>query len=121
MHQERNVLDKLRKRDRAEGISHFKRLREAQGQEAGEEAFEELLDFVSERNAAAAIALQERVDALLCVLSAQRALHAQRDADQHEYHRKSDSELESSYRQCEALAGKENNGATLDREWDAVG
>ena len=67
VHQERNVLDKLRKRDRAEGISLFKRLREAQGQEAGEEAFEELLDFVSERNAAAALALQERAGALLCV------------------------------------------------------
>lgn len=67
VHQERNVLDKLRKRDRAEGINHFKRLREAQGCEAGEEAFEELLDFVSERNAAAAIALKERAKALLCV------------------------------------------------------
>lgn len=67
VHQERNVLDKLRKRDRAEGILHFKRLREAQGREAGEEAFEELLDFVSERNAAAAIALSARKKALLCV------------------------------------------------------
>lgn len=67
VHQERNVLKKLRKRDQAEGISHFKRLREAQGKEAGEEAFEELLDFVSERNAAAALALGERKEALLCV------------------------------------------------------
>ena len=34
-------------------------------QRAGEEAFEELLDFVSERNAAAALALANRKDALL--------------------------------------------------------
>lgn len=67
IHQERNVLDKLRRRDRAEGIIHFKRLRDAQGKKAGEEAFEELLDFVSERNAAAALSLKERIDALLCV------------------------------------------------------
>lgn len=67
VHQERNVLDKLRKRDRAEGIGLFKRLREAQGKEAGEEAFEELMDFVSERNAAAALALGERKEVLLCV------------------------------------------------------
>ena len=67
VHQERNVLDKLRRRDRAEGIIHFKRLRDAQGKEAGEEAFEELLDFVSERNAAAALVLKERADVLLSV------------------------------------------------------
>ena len=67
IHQERNVLDKLRKRDRAEGILLFKQLRESQGKKAGEEAFEELLDFVSERNAAAALALRERSKALLCV------------------------------------------------------
>ena len=67
VHQERNVLDKLRKRDRAEGIGLFKRLRDAQGNEAGEEAFEERMDFVSERNAAAALALGERKEALLCV------------------------------------------------------
>jgi len=67
IHQERNVLEKLRRRDRAEGIGYFKRLREAQGKEAGEEAFEELVDFVSERNAAAALALNERREALLTV------------------------------------------------------
>jgi len=67
IHQERNVLDKLRRRDRAEGIQCFKRLREAQGKEAGEEAFEELLDFVSERNAAAALVLKARKQALLQV------------------------------------------------------
>jgi len=67
VHQERNVLDKLRKRDRAEGIGLFKALRESQGRKAGEEAFEELVDFVSERNAAAALALGEREEALLCV------------------------------------------------------
>ena len=67
IHQEHNSLDKLRKRDRAEGILLLKRLREAQSKEAGEEAFEEPLDFVSERNAAAAPALRERSEALLCV------------------------------------------------------
>ena len=65
--QERNVVKKLRKRDKAETLSHFKRLREAQGREAGEEAFDELLDFVSERNAAAGIALDERRAGLLAV------------------------------------------------------
>jgi len=40
-------------------------LREAQGKEAGEEAFDDLLDYVSERNAAAGPALKERRDALL--------------------------------------------------------
>jgi hypothetical protein len=40
-------------------------LREAQGRQAEEEAFDELLDFVSERNAAAALALENRKDALL--------------------------------------------------------
>lgn len=42
-------------------------MREAQGKEAGEEAFEELLDFVSERNAAAGLALKAREKSLLTV------------------------------------------------------
>lgn len=67
IHQERNVIDKLRKRDKAETIGYFKRLREAQGKEAGEEAFDDLLDFVSERNATAGIALENRRSALLSV------------------------------------------------------
>ena len=67
IHQERNVSDKLRKRDKAETMQHFKKLRDAQGKEAGEEAFEDLIDFVSERNAAAGLALKARKDSLLTV------------------------------------------------------
>ena len=55
----------MRQRDRAELDGLFKILRDAQGKEAGEEGFDELLDFVSERNAAAGIALAERRDGLL--------------------------------------------------------
>ena len=46
---------------------HFKRLRDAQGKEAGEEAFADLLDFISERNAAAGLAFKARKDSLLTV------------------------------------------------------
>ena len=67
IHQERNVSDKLRKRDKAETMLHFKRLRDAQGKEAGEEAFADLLDFISERNAAAGLAFKARKDSLLTV------------------------------------------------------
>jgi hypothetical protein len=45
--------------------NHFRRLRAAQGRLAGEEAFDELLDFVSGRNASPALALESRRDALL--------------------------------------------------------
>lgn len=65
VHAHSNVRDKVRRRDRADVDNQFKKLREAQGRAAGEEAFDELLDFVSERNAAAAIALHKRKDALL--------------------------------------------------------
>ena len=67
IHQECNVIDKLRKRDKAETMQHFKRLRDAQGKEAGEEAFDDLLDFISERNAAAGLAFKARKDSLLTV------------------------------------------------------
>jgi len=67
IHQERNVCQKLRKRDKAETMQHFKRLRDAQGKEAGEEAFEDLLDFISERNAGAGLAFKERKESLLTV------------------------------------------------------
>ncbi|MBK1835765.1 IS256 family transposase, partial [Roseibacillus ishigakijimensis] len=53
------------RRERAEVDGLFKTLRDSQGKKAGEEAFEELLDFVSERNAAAGQALGERKEALL--------------------------------------------------------
>jgi transposase-like protein len=65
VHAHSNLRDKLRRRDRADLDNQFKKLREAQGRQAGEEAFDELLDYVSERNAAAALALQNRKDALL--------------------------------------------------------
>lgn len=65
VHAHSNLRDKVRRRDRADLDLRFKALREAQGREAGEEAFEELLDFVSESNAAAALALKARKDALL--------------------------------------------------------
>jgi transposase-like protein len=65
VHAHSNLRDKLRRRDRADLDLRFKALREAQGVLAGEEAFDELLDFVSERNAAAAIVLRQRRESLL--------------------------------------------------------
>ena len=65
VHAHSNVRDKVRKRDRADLDLRFKALREAQGSQAGEEAFEDLHEFVSERNAAAAFTLSENRDAML--------------------------------------------------------
>lgn len=65
VHAHSNLRDKLRRRDRADLDLRFKALREAQGEKAGEEAFDDLLDFVSERNAAASLALRDRKEALL--------------------------------------------------------
>ena len=65
VHAHSNLRDKLRRRDRADLDLRFKALREAQGAKAGEEAFEDLLDFVSERNAAASLTLRDRKEALL--------------------------------------------------------
>lgn len=65
VHAQSNLRDKLRQRDRADLDLHFKALREAQGRKAGEEAFEEMLDFVSGKNAAAALELKKRRDTLL--------------------------------------------------------
>lgn len=65
VHAHANVRDKVKRRDRADVDRYFKSLRQAQGAEAGEEAFEELLEFLSERNAAAAVALKARRDRLL--------------------------------------------------------
>lgn len=67
VHVQRNVRDKLRLRDRAEADAHFKTLRQSQGEAVGREAFEALVDWVSERNAAAGIALSEKEDSLLAV------------------------------------------------------
>lgn len=65
VHLHRQVRDTLRKRDRAEVDSLFKTWRGSQGKKAGEEAFEDLIDFIAERNGALAVALREREDALL--------------------------------------------------------
>lgn len=65
VHVQRNCRDRVKRRDRADLDLQFKRLREAQGKESGEEAFEDLLEFLSERNAAAALILREREKALL--------------------------------------------------------
>jgi transposase-like protein len=67
IHVERNIADRLRKRDRSECQRLFKRLRQAEGKEAGEEAFEDLREFLAERNASAALALIDRKDEILCV------------------------------------------------------
>lgn len=65
VHMQRHTREKLRARDRSDFDLFCKRLRHAQGREAGNEAFDELLDFLSERNAAAALALGERREDLL--------------------------------------------------------
>ncbi len=66
VHGHQNLKKKLRKRDLADLDRLMTRLREAQGKVAGEEAFDEVLDYVSERNAAAGLTLKDRRDALLC-------------------------------------------------------
>lgn len=65
VHAQSNVRDQVKRRDRADVDRHFKTLRQAQGYEAGAEAFEELLEFLSERNGAAAINLRKRKEHLL--------------------------------------------------------
>ena len=67
VHVERNISDRLRKRDRSECQRLFKGLREAEGREAGEEAFEDLREFLAERNAAAALTLTDRREEILTV------------------------------------------------------
>ena len=67
VHMQRHTRDKLRTRDRADFDVLCKMLREAQGEEAGTEAFDDLIDFLSERNAAASIALKDRKEDLIAV------------------------------------------------------
>ncbi len=69
IHMQRHTRDKLRTRDRAEFDSYCTRLRDAQGKAAGDEAFMDLLDYLSERNAAAAIALRARKEDLTALHS----------------------------------------------------
>lgn len=61
------MADRLRRRDRSESQRLFRRLREAQGAQAGEEAFEDLREFVAERNGAAGLILSERREEILTV------------------------------------------------------
>ena len=67
IHVERNIGDRLRRRDRSELQRLFRSLRQAEGREAGEEAFEDLREFLAERNAAAALALNDRKEEILAV------------------------------------------------------
>jgi transposase-like protein len=67
VHVERNIADRLRRRDRSESQRLFKCLRQAEGREAGEEAFEDLHEYLAERNAAAALAFSERREEILCL------------------------------------------------------
>lgn len=67
VHLQRNVKDKLRKKDGADLDLYFKRFREAQGREAGEEAFGALFTYVNDRNAVAGRALKDREEVLLTV------------------------------------------------------
>ena len=67
VHLERNIADRLRRRDQAESQRLFRCLRQAEGKEAGEEAFEDLREFLADRNAAAALALNDRKDETLAV------------------------------------------------------
>lgn len=67
VHVERNITDRVRMRDRAEVQRLFKRLRQAEGKDAGEEAFEDLREFLAERNAGAALALSDQRDDILCL------------------------------------------------------
>ena len=65
VHMQRKTRQKLRVRDRADFDTYCSNLRDAQGKEAGLEAFDAMLDFLSERNAKAALALKEREQDLL--------------------------------------------------------
>lgn len=65
VHLHRQVKDKLRRKDASDLDGYFKRFREAQGAEAGEEAWDELYAYINDRNAVAAKAMQERKSALL--------------------------------------------------------
>lgn len=65
IHAERETHMKLPKTAREEATRLFTRLRLAEGQEAGEEAFADLLDHLRSFNADAARCLAEREDALL--------------------------------------------------------
>lgn len=67
VHVERHVLDRLKRGDRAEAMRLFRRLRLAQGQEAAQEAFDELEAWLGTRHQGAQQSLQEARERLLVV------------------------------------------------------
>lgn len=65
VHVERGLCGKLSWKHQKEVVERMNRLRRVQGAEAGEEAFEELLQFVRGKNLAAAESLANRKDGIL--------------------------------------------------------
>lgn len=65
VHVERGLSGKLSWKHQKEVVQRMNRLRGVQGAEAGEEAFEELLEFVRGKNLAAAESLESRKDGIL--------------------------------------------------------
>ena len=65
VHMQRHTRNKIQMKDRADFDNYCTSLRDAQGRDAGVEAFDNLLDFLRERNVAAANALKDREEDLL--------------------------------------------------------
>jgi hypothetical protein len=65
VHVERGLCGKLSWKHQKEVVERMNRLRRVQGAEAGEEAFEELLEYVRGKNLAAAENLESRKDGIL--------------------------------------------------------
>jgi putative transposase len=65
VHVERGLCGKLSWKHQGEVVKRMNRLRGVEGAEAGEEAFEELLEFVRGKNLAAAESLESRKDGIL--------------------------------------------------------
>jgi putative transposase len=67
IHKERNIQGRLSRRHWAENVRLFKRLREAQGEQAAREVLAELENFLASKNAAALASLQEAGDELIAL------------------------------------------------------
>jgi transposase-like protein len=67
VHKERNLHGYLRRGDHGECSRLMKRLREAEGAQAGKEALKELRDFAAARNQAALASLEEAGDDLIAL------------------------------------------------------
>ena len=65
VHAERETLAKLPKKAAEEAVRLFKRLRLAEGKNAGEEAYDDILGHLRQHNSYAAQCLEERKNALL--------------------------------------------------------